>query len=109
LLCIVFSIGHGRDHMVHVVGFNLPVQSVPIATNVRSNPNKSEVYSIQHYVIKFVSDLGQVDGLLRFPPPIKLTHDITKILLKVAFSTIKPNHTKPSIDQIEQEKNGINT
>ena len=35
-----------------------------------------EVYSIQHYVIKFVSDLQQVCGILRifrFPPPIKLT------------------------------------
>jgi hypothetical protein len=35
-----------------------------------------EVYSIQHYVIKFVSDLRQVDGFLRvflFPPPVKLT------------------------------------
>jgi hypothetical protein len=35
-----------------------------------------EVYSIQHYVIKFVSDLLQVSGflrILRFPPPIKLT------------------------------------
>jgi hypothetical protein len=31
------------------------------------------VYSIHHYVIKFVSDLLQVDGLFRFPPPIKLT------------------------------------
>jgi hypothetical protein len=30
---------------------------------------------MQHYVIKFVSDLRQVDGflrVLRFPPPIKL-------------------------------------
>jgi len=26
-----------------------------------------------HYVIKFVSDLQQVGGFLRFPPPIKLT------------------------------------
>ena len=37
------------------------------------------VYSIQHYVIKFVSDLRQVDGfllVLRFPPPIKLTTTI---------------------------------
>ena len=35
-----------------------------------------KVYSIQHYVIKFVSDLRQVGGyllLLLFPPPIKLT------------------------------------
>ena len=36
----------------------LPVQSVPITTNVvRSNPVHGEVYSIQHYVMKFVSDL----------------------------------------------------
>jgi len=35
-----------------------------------------EVYSIQHYVIKFVSDLYQVGGFLRvlqIPPPIKPT------------------------------------
>jgi len=34
------------------------------------------VYSIQHYVIKFVIELRQVGGflrVLRFPPPIKLT------------------------------------
>jgi hypothetical protein len=37
------------------------MQSVPINTNVvSSNPTHSEVYSIQHYVIKFVSDLRQV-------------------------------------------------
>ena len=52
---------------------------------------------VQHYVIKFVSDLQQVGGLLRvlrFPPPIKLArHDITEILLKVALNNItKPNH-----------------
>jgi hypothetical protein len=36
----------------------------------------SEVYSIQHYVIKFVDELWQVGGFLQdlpFPPPIKLT------------------------------------
>jgi hypothetical protein len=35
-----------------------------------------EVYSIQYYVIKFVSYLWQVGDflrVLRFPPPIKLT------------------------------------
>jgi hypothetical protein len=50
----------------------LPMQSVPIITNVvSSNPTQE----IQHYVIKFVSDLQQVGGFLRvlwFPPPIKL-------------------------------------
>jgi len=43
---------------------------------VSSNLAHGEMYSIQHYVIKFVSDLRQVGGFLRvlwFPPPIKLT------------------------------------
>jgi hypothetical protein len=57
----------------------LPVQSVPITTNVVSNSTHGEVYLIQHYVIKFVSDLWQVGGflqVLRFAPPIKLTATI---------------------------------
>ena len=33
-----------------------------------------EVYSIQHYVIKFISDLWQVGGLLRFPHTGKIDH-----------------------------------
>jgi hypothetical protein len=40
---------------------------------VSSNPVHGEVYSIQHYEKKFVSDLRQVGGFLQFPPPIKLT------------------------------------
>jgi hypothetical protein len=51
----------------------LPVQSVPITTKVvSSNPFHGEAYSLQHYVIKFVSDWRQVDGflgVLQFPPP----------------------------------------
>jgi hypothetical protein len=48
-------------------------------------------------VIKFVSYLRQIGGflqVLRFPQPVKFTvrHDIAEILLKVALSTIKPNH-----------------
>jgi hypothetical protein len=58
----------------------LPVQSMPITTEVVSlNPAYGEVYLIQHYVMKFVSDLQQVCSLLRvlwFPPPIKLTTTI---------------------------------
>jgi hypothetical protein len=59
----------------------LLVQSVPITTEaVSSNPVHGEVHSIQHYVIKFVSDLQQVSGFLgvklRFPSPIKLTTTI---------------------------------
>jgi len=37
----------------------LPMQSVPNTTKVVSlNPDHGEVYSIQHYVIKFVSDFA---------------------------------------------------
>jgi hypothetical protein len=44
----------------------LPMQSVPITTIVvSSNPAHGGMYSIQHYVIKFVSDLRQVGGFLR--------------------------------------------
>ena len=53
------------------------MQSVPITTNVVSlNSSHGEVYSIQPYVIKFVSDLQQVGGflqVLRFLPSRKLT------------------------------------
>jgi hypothetical protein len=42
------------------------MQSVPITPKVESlNPIHGEVYSIQHYVIKFVSDLRQVGGFIR--------------------------------------------
>jgi hypothetical protein len=52
-------------------------------------PLRYKMYLIQHYVIKFVSDLRQICGFLRFPPPSKtVRHDITEILLKVALSTI---------------------
>jgi hypothetical protein len=75
-----------------VVGFTtmVPMQSVPITTNVvSSNPVHGEVYSIQSYVIKFVSDFRQVGGfllVLQFPPPIKTDcHNITEILLKMAL------------------------
>ena len=41
-----------------VIDLQLPVQSVPITTIVMSsNSADGEIYSIQHYVIKFVNDL----------------------------------------------------
>ena len=47
---------------------------------------------VKHYVIKFVSDLRQIDGFLRtlrFPSPIKSDrHDIAEILFKEALNTI---------------------
>jgi len=64
----------------------LPEQSVPITTNgVSSNSAHGEVYSIQHYVIKLVSDLRQVGGFLTNKTD---GHDMTDILLKVALNTI---------------------
>jgi len=74
----------------------LPMQSVPITTNVvSSNPVHGELYSIQLYVIKFVSDLRQFGDF--FPgTSVSSTNktdcnDITEILLKVALNTINHN------------------
>ena len=60
----------------------LPVQSVPITTKVvSSNPADGKVYSMRHYVIKFVSDLRQVGGFLPSTPFSSTNktdrHDIT--------------------------------
>jgi hypothetical protein len=57
---------------------------------VISNLVHCEAYSIQHYVIKSVSDLRQVGGFLRVlrcPLLMKAIrpHDVTEILLKVAL------------------------
>jgi hypothetical protein len=68
------------------------MKSVPITTKVvSSNPAHGEVYSIQHDVIKFVSDFWQVCG---FSPDTSVSstnkaarNDITEILLKVALNT----------------------
>jgi hypothetical protein len=39
----------------------LPMQSVPITTKlVSSNPSRGEMCSIQHYVIKLVSDFSYI-------------------------------------------------
>jgi len=62
--------------IVWYLDFQLPVQSVPITTKVvNSNTVLGEVYSIQHHVIKFISDLRQGGGFLHalwFPSRIKL-------------------------------------
>ena len=51
---------------------------MPIITKVvSSNTVHGEGYSIQHYVIKFVSDTNKTES-----------HDITEILFKVALNTI---------------------
>jgi len=46
---------------------------------ITSNPAHGEVYTIQDYAIKFVSDMPQVDDflwVLLFPSPIKLSATI---------------------------------
>jgi hypothetical protein len=61
---------------VHLFTQYISIQNAKV---VSWNPIHGEVYSIQHYVIKFVSDLQQVVGFLRvfqFPPPKKLTTTI---------------------------------
>ena len=66
------------------------LEPVPITTKVmNSNPAHGDVYSIPHYVIKFVSDLRQVGGFHQ-GTPISSTnknypplHDVAEIFLKV--------------------------
>jgi hypothetical protein len=84
-ICLKESRGrHGRDRMVDVL--RLHVQSVHKSTNVVSwNPAHGEMYSIQHYVIKFASDMQKV---ILFPPPIKWLPRYFQLLLKVVLSTI---------------------
>ena len=69
------------------------IQTVPIATNVVSlNSAHGKVYSMQNYVINFVSNIRQVGGVLQvllFPQLIKIDHyNMAKLLLKVALITI---------------------
>jgi hypothetical protein len=63
---IIFPCRRGRDqltmHRVHITPYV-----------VSSNPAHGEIYSIQHNVIKFVSDLRQVGEILLFPSLKNLT------------------------------------
>jgi hypothetical protein len=68
---------HGRDNVV--VRFTT---TYAVSANHHSREFETphgEVYSIQHYVIKFISDLRQASGflrVLRFRLPIKLNATI---------------------------------
>jgi hypothetical protein len=72
----------------------LPVKSVSFTTEVvSSNTAYGEVYSIQQYVIQFVSDFlptfqGFSPGTPVFSTYKTDRHDITEILLKMALNTI---------------------
>jgi len=73
------------------------MQSAPITAKVVSlNPAHGKVYSIQHYVIKFVSVRLAVGRCFSPGTPASSTnktdrHDITEILLKVTLNTITHN------------------
>ena len=69
---------YGRDRMVDGFTTTCSISAITIK-GASLNSAHGKVYSIQCYVIKFVSDLWQVCGflqVLRFPPPIKLTTTI---------------------------------
>jgi hypothetical protein len=92
----------GSDRMI--VGCTTTVQSVPINTKVvSSNSAHGDVYFIQHYVIKCVSDFRQ--GCVFFNcTPVSSTnktnhYDITEILLKIALRIIFVLLPKNSVKQ----------
>jgi len=74
--------------------YNYMCMQVPIITKVvSSNPIHGEVYSIQHYVIKFVWQWLATNWWFSQGTPVSSNnktdrHDITEILLKVALNTI---------------------
>ena len=69
------------------------------------NPAHGKVYSIQHYLIKFDSDLWQVGGflpVLRFPPPIKLTARFNRNIVESGVkhhNTHALKHVQKKIDK----------
>ena len=84
MLVIASTTGTGEVEIIWYLDLQLLVQSVPITTNsASSNPVLARRYSIQYYVITFVSDLRQVSGVL----PVSSTNK-TEILLKVASNNI---------------------
>ena len=70
----------GRDRMV--VGFTT-IYVISVYHHWCCEFESRPGWGVQHHVIKFVSDMGQVGGFLR------VLHDITEIVLKVALNTIK--------------------
>ena len=82
--------------VVWMLYLQLPVQSLPSTTKgVCLDPADGKMYSIQHYVIKFVSDFRKVNGFLRvswFPPSIKLS----QYNWNIVESGIKYHNPKPN-------------
>ena len=69
LLILLNAVWHrGRDCMV--IGFTT-LYAISAYQHWCCGFDSRSGQGVQHYVIKSVSDLGQVGGFLRFPPPIK--------------------------------------
>ena len=85
-------------YVCNYVFITLHYNGIYIPLIVRSNPAHDKVYSIPHYVIKFVSDFLQAGGFHRVLRLVSSTnktdlHDITELLLKVALNTIILTHS----------------
>jgi hypothetical protein len=97
--CFILSLIHRGPYFSRIIEMSLPGIWHYSLISVEFESLSGEVYSIQLYVIKFVSDLQQVDGF--FPDtPVSSTnkiwyHNITKILLKVALKTLILTHGNP--------------
>ena len=74
-----------HDMTPNAISSDVSISPTNIAIQLRSNQiiTHGEVHSLRyHYVIKFVSEMRQIDGFLLFPPPIKIDpHNITEIFL----------------------------
>jgi hypothetical protein len=76
---IIVFLGGGHDCDNILVGFTT-------ICAISLNPVHGEVYSIQHYMIKFVSTFDRLEDFLGYSSV--LNHDITDTLLKASLNTI---------------------
>jgi hypothetical protein len=77
--------------------------------DVSSNPAHGEVYSIQHYMIKFLSDLPQVSGFLFCLIIVMLNMFLNKIYIKAVIYILNCiGHWKKCFKDIFGWNNGTN-
>ena len=100
LLCSEISVmsslkGGRRSREWMVVGFTITYAAISAYHHWCCDFESRSGRGVQHYVIKFVSDLRQWFSPCTPVSSINKTdrHDITEILLKVALNTIKANQT----------------
>jgi hypothetical protein len=96
---------------VWYLDLQLHMQSVPITTKVVSlKPIHGEVYSIQHYMIKFVSNLQQVGGflwVLRFPPPKNWPPRYNWNIVESGVKYHKPTHFYYNISEVQIDESTV--